>query len=407
MKWRQNWDATAPTPARGKATLSVKTALAAQQRTITFTGLCVSCRTFDNSFTRVTVMLEHDIAIPLGDTETRHHAAGSELEVSMRGAPPPAAKLPQPMDRIQIVECCATPNTKTPGAFYNNMRSVELITSCWDSDDQYLARQSLDGNNKFVVVSRLVETPTDKNKPVDGLLSRLVWPEGATMVTREKGEILFLHFRLQHASWTAQNVVTDDKEPPLMRIFSLKLWAQQCEQMIPGGGGDMSIEAWKELMAHGINPVPFVALCSVATEADKWSNGDQALKLHEFRADFAQYITGPTCPTISRALVQRLVPRAAAPKKKVDGIVNVSVTGLYSGVSGAFPTFRVMTSTPDQLTNEQAIVDAMDNGTLGAIQVFAVPSKGNDDNDEKAATAEPPTKKKSRVRTVCCNQNPL
>ncbi len=288
------------------------------------------------------------------------------------------------MDRIRVINCYAKPGSKTPGTIYYNCQQLDLLQSCWDLDDNYLARQSTTG--KFILTSRTVMSTPNKAKPEDGLFSKVVWPDDVSMMTKERGEIPFLHFRVQYAHWTAQQV-QQDEEPPLS-TFAIKLWPTHCEELLPGGSADLN--TWKEIMQRGLNPIPFVVLVSLKTATTAWSNGDQELTVHAFRSGFANYVMGPSCPVVSRALVEANITKKSTPKNN-NAIVNVSVTGLSKGVGGPFPTFRAVTSAPDELTNEEAIQDAIDLGSIGALVFFAVPDK---DKTEGAPSDQKKQKRK-------------
>jgi hypothetical protein len=393
--WFKNWEANAPAPAttvRPKATPSSSTAAAAADNTrrISFSGLCASVHPTDKGL-RVKVILEESIAIPFGDDSDIELAAGAELEVSrfQTHAPPPTFGN---LDRIRVVGCFAKSSSTTPGARYINCQEFELIQSCWDLDNLYLARQSLEG--KFIVTSRTVKCDVDKANPQDGLFSQMVWPKDVSLISKDQREFLYLHFRLQYAPWTADEVLADD-EPPAAMTFCFKMWEKHCVQLMPG---PVPMDTWKEIMAHGINPIPFVALVSIKQEATTptgWSNGgDQELDIHVLRADFVSYVTSRACPLVSRDLVE--AHTQVANKKKptraktgAGAIVNVSATGLTKDVGGAFPTFRAMTSAPDELTDEEAIREALEAGTVSAVQFFAVP-------DDARGTKEAPNKKQKK-----------
>jgi hypothetical protein len=385
--WFKSWEANAPAPAATTTTARPKTATAsdtaaAADRRVSFSGLCVNVQVIDKGV-RVKVILEESIAVPFGDDSDIELAAGAEVDVTKFSGPP--SPIFGNLDRIRIVGCYATSSSTTPGAQYFNCQGFQLVQRCWDLDDLYLARQSLEG--KFIVTSRTVKCEADKTNPQDGLFSQMVWPKDASLVTKDQREILLLHFRLQYAPWTADQV-TDDDEPPAAMTFCLKMWEKHCVQMMPG---PVPMETWKAVMAQGINPIPFAALVSIKQgEPTGWSNGgDQELQIHVLRVDFASYVTSPACPLVSRNLVQTHTAAgagaAAAAKKKPlllaklgggAAIVNVSATGLTKDVGGAFPTFRAMTSAPDELTNEKAIRDALEAGTVSAVQFFAVPDSG-------------------------------
>ena len=351
---------------------------------------------------RIKVILEEDIDIPDGSTG-QHHAAGSELDVSMRLLDNPAAAavaVADTCDRIRVLNCYAVPATKRPGSFYFNIRGIELVQSCWELDHEFLVLQPIAAGHKFIMVSRSIKAlPT---KTTAGLFSRMVWPESVSLMTKEKGERPFLHFRLQYAPWAArrQNGNDDkDDEEPVVRTFSLKLWSNQCHKMIPGGEL-IPLNDWKLLMERGTNPIPFVALCSLEPPNTKWANkdGDEDLHIHEFRANFASYADSPSnaCPSVSEGLVKSRVkssrPPAATAATTGKEIVNLSVTGFYAGVGGAFPTFRAMTSSPAELTDEQAIVDALESGAVSAVHFFAIPSE-NAAHDKEPKPAKQPKKK--------------
>jgi hypothetical protein len=386
--WFKSWEANAPAPAATTTTARPKTATAsdtaaAADRRVSFSGLCVNVQVIDKGV-RVKVILEESIAVPFGDDSDIELAAGAEVDVTKFSGPP--SPIFGNLDRIRIVGCYATSSSKTPGAQYFNCQEFQLIQTCWELDDLYLARQSLEG--KFIVTSRTVKCEPDKADPQDGLFSQMVWPKDASLVTKDQREILFLHFRLQYAPWTADEVLEDD-EPPAAMTFCLKLWAKHCEQMMPG---PVPMDVWKDVMARGINPIPFVALVSTkqAGQQNGWGNGgggDQELEIHVLRADFASYVTSPACPLVSRDLVKAHTP--VANKKKptiksaagagsavVAAIINVSATGLTKDAGGAFPTFRAMTSAPDELIDEEAVREALEAGTVSAVQFFAVPDSG-------------------------------
>ncbi len=392
--WLKSWEANAPAPAtttaRPKtATASASAAAVDNTRRVSFSGLCANVQLIERGV-RVKVILEEPVAIPFGDDDSSIElAAGAEVEVTKFQAPAPLTF--GNLDRIRVVGCYATPSSKTPGAQYKNCQEFQLVQSWSDLDDLYLARQSLEG--KFIVTSRTIKCEPDKTNPQDGLFSQMVWPKDATLTSsKDQREYLYLHLRLQYAPWTADEVMNED-EPPAAMTFCLKMWDRHCVQMMPG---PVPMATWKELMSGGINPIPFAALVSIKqTEPTGWSNaGDQELEIHMLRADFASYVTSPACPLVSRNLVQAHTVAAANRKKPTAkgagaAIVNVSATGLTKDVGGAFPTFRALTSAPDELTDEEAIREALEAGTVSAVLFFAVP-------DDARETKEAPNKKQKQ-----------
>ncbi len=382
--WLKSWEASAPAPATTTTRPTVSAAAAAAvdntRRAVSFSGLCANVQVFNKGL-RVKVILEESVTVPFGDDTDIELAAGAELEVTkfQDPAPPTFGNL----DRIRVVGCYATPNSKTPGARYINCQELQLVQACWDLDDLYLARQSLEG--RFIVTSRTIKCEVDKTNPEDGLFSQMVWPKDASLVTKDHREIPLLHFRLQYAPWTADQVQEDD-EPPAAMTFCLKMWDKHCVQMMPG---PVPMDAWKELMSRSINPIPFAALVSIKHGGGGFNGGDQELQIHELRVDFAGYVTSPACPLVSRDLVQAHVAAAAANKKMptamagpTGAIVNVSAMGLTKDVGGAFPTFRAMTSAPDELTDEAAIREALEAGTVSAVLFFVVPDDGARESKE-------------------------
>jgi hypothetical protein len=273
------------------------------------------------------------------------------------------------MDRIRILDCYASPSKKEPGRIFYNCKSVQLEQSWLDvcSDDAYLAQQSLNG--QFILTSR--DVMCNPEEAADGIFSRMAWPNDVSIVTRQKTEeIPLLTFRVQYMKWTAEHVTT--KEQPPTTTMEFKLWANHCEQLVPG---PLEMVDWKAIMANGRNPINFAVVCSSAKD-NKWATvgGAQQVKVHAFRADTLGYLMSTSCPPVSRALVQQYTKnkgkKPKAPSSSSSSIVNVSADGLLN--AKAFSTFRALTCNPDELTSEDALREGLEAGTVESVVFFGL-----------------------------------
>lgn len=284
------------------------------------------------------------------------------------------------IDRVRMVNCYAAQGKK-PGQIFYNCKDVQLEQSWLEAcaNDAYLAQQSLDA--KFILTTREVEC--DPTKKADGIRSVVVWPNDVSLVPKKTNqEIVFLDFRVQYMKWTAEHVTNNTPPTPVMMEF--KLWADHCNELVPG---PLDMEDWKAVMSNGRNRVNFAVVCSIDKKPDsKWApiGGGHKLHVHAFRSDTPAYLLSPSCPAVSRELVEEYVStKQAAASSPNSSIVNVTVKGLVN--AKAFSEFRAMTSEPDALISEADIRDALEAGTVEAVVFFAV---STDD--------QPPQKKRAR-----------
>lgn len=287
---------------------------------------------------------------------------GSRLTVSVFDQEPQLAAFP--LDLLRLSGLAAKPNPKQPGQFYYNCRSVSVQRFAWECarDLAFLATQR-SRERPFLVVSWPVNCPVDEKNPQSGVRMETVWPLEASSSLR--GELQpILRFRCTWMEWTAQDV-RDHADPDMFKA-ELTLWPNHCADLL---GGALSTEVFAELMARGVNPVPFVALC------EPLGPGDTRLKLMALMSDLAEYVA-KHCPLVSADLASEhaATPATPAPTRH-DGVINVSAHGMPPRGSTSY-AFHAMTSSGSG--DEESIRDALRDGTLGAVAFFAVPAGRKD-----------------------------
>jgi hypothetical protein len=358
--WAAAWESSAPAPFSRATTVQSAAPAAEAPSGPSFGALLLSISPNEKG-DRFQVRLEEPVQIG-----NDHFDAGQELTVGAWREEGRATTLVNVMDRIRVINCYTSPSKKEPGRIFYNCKSVQLeqswLQAC--SDDAYLAQQSLllDSKGKFILTSR--EVVCDPSKVAAGIRSVVIWPNDVSIVKQETNEeIPFLKFRVKYLKWTAEHVTNSTPPAPMMMEFNL--WSNNCEQLVPG---PLDLETWKAVMSNGLNPINFAVLCSIDPNP-KYApmGGGLSLKVHAIRADTRGYLLSPSCPLVSRQLVDKYLAKKKAhgpqPAAADASIVNVTVTGLLN--AKAFPTFRALTSDPDNLTSEAAIKDAQ-----GATVVF-------------------------------------
>jgi hypothetical protein len=294
------------------------------------------------------------------------------------------------LDLVRLIDCYASPDKKQPGHFYYNCRNIQLVTQSADFNDAFLARQSLE--KMFVITSHTIVC--DHTIIAHGIRSQVVWPNDVSYVNKEGEEKIRLNFAVQYLKWTAEQV--RNNSPPTAQQFEFTLWRNHVDQMLLGDS--LSIEDIKALMSNGANPIAFTILCSIDNDPKYKPTfpGAKQLKVHAFVPHLAGYLS--TCPIVSRQLVQQYVQKGE-PKAAVgeQPIINVTTAGLAN--AGAFPQFRAMTSSPDTLTDEDSIRDALESDTAGTVIFFALSGlddKGKDEGKGKEEEEEEPETKKTK-----------
>jgi hypothetical protein len=369
--WAAVWDSPAPAPfSRPKTAASQEEAPLG----LSFSAMLLSMAADDK---KATLNVRLDQSVQIGDDT---FDAGHKLTVSLWKDQGTVAVTTGPMDRIRIGGCYASPSKKEPGRIFYNCKSVQLEQSWLEvcSDDAHLAQQTIvDKGGEFILTSR--EVHCDPSKVADGIRSVIVWPNDVSIVKKETNEeIPLLKFRVKYLKWTAEHVTNNTPPTPMMMEFNL--WSKDCEQLVPG---PLDMDTWKAVMSNGRNPINFAILCSIDATPGKYApiGGGLILKVHALRADARGYLLSPSCPLVSRQLVEKYLAqkKPLGPQPAADAsIVNVSVAGLLN--VKAFPAFRAMTSDPDNLTSEAAIISKAQDAS---VVFFAVTS----DDDE------PPQKK--------------
>jgi hypothetical protein len=361
--WADSWSSVVPTPF---SRTSARAEAAVTQRGPSVIGLLLSIQSTEKS---IRFQVRIDQSVILGEKKLE---AGTEITVGLWREDPSTILSVNVIDRIRLTDCYASPSKKEAGKMYYNCKSVQLEQSWLEvcADDTYLAQQSLSG--KFILTSRAVKC--DEKLAAAGIWSDVVWPNDVSIVKKNGSEVTLLTFRGKYMKWTADDVTKSRQPQPV--IFEFKLWANHCEQLIPG---PLSMDQWKCLMCNQRNAIPFSVICSIDGSRTTLGGG-KSLNIHALRADVRGYLLSASCPSVSRALVKKNISPAggAEVSSNVDGIVNVSASGLHK--AGAFPIFRAMTSNPDELTSEEAIQEALTEGAAETAIVFF--GLANDDKEQ-------------------------